>query len=112
MSTCVHNCKLTEEPYFPVLERQFTDIFFKVFIYFGCTEFPLLHADFLQLQRAGLSLPWFLLLQSTGPRCVGFSSCGARGLVLMAHGLSCSAACGIFPEQGSNPCSLHWQANS
>ena len=30
----------------------------------------------------------------------------------MAHGLSCSAACGIFPEQGSNPCSLHWQADS
>ena len=22
----------------------------------------------------------------------------------MAHGLSCSAACGIFPDQGSNPC--------
>ena len=24
----------------------------------------------------------------------------------MAHRLSCSAACGIFPDQGSNPCSL------
>ena len=30
----------------------------------------------------------------------------------MAHGLSCSAACGIFPDQGSNPCLLHWQADS
>ena len=28
----------------------------------------------------------------------------------MAHGLSCSTACGIFPDQGSNPCPLHWQA--
>ena len=27
----------------------------------------------------------------------------------MAHGLSCSAACGIFPDQGSNPCPLQWQ---
>ena len=27
-------------------------------------------------------------------------------------GLSCSAACGIFPDQGSNPCLLHWQADS
>ena len=27
-------------------------------------------------------------------------------------GLSCSAACGIFPDQGSNPCPLHWQADS
>ena len=30
----------------------------------------------------------------------------------MAHGLSCSAACGIFPEQGSNPGPLHWQTDS
>ena len=30
----------------------------------------------------------------------------------MAHGPSCSAACGIFPDQGSNPCPLHWQADS
>ena len=28
------------------------------------------------------------------------------------HGLSCSLACGIFPDQGSNPCPLHWQADS
>ena len=30
----------------------------------------------------------------------------------MAHGLSCSKACGILPDQGSNPCLLHWQADS
>ena len=30
----------------------------------------------------------------------------------MAHGLCHSAACGIFPDQGSKPCSLHWQADS
>ena len=30
----------------------------------------------------------------------------------MGHGLSCSAACGIFPHQGSNPHLLHWQADS
>ena len=28
------------------------------------------------------------------------------------HRLSCSAACRIFPDQGSNPCLLHWQTNS
>ena len=32
------------------------------------------------------------------------SSCGSRA--------SCSMACGIFPDQGSNPCPLHWQADS
>ena len=26
------------------------------------------------------------------------------GSVVVAHGLSCSAACGIFPDHGSNPC--------
>ena len=29
-----------------------------------------------------------------------------------AHELSCSATYGIFPGQGSNPCPLHWQAES
>ena len=34
------------------------------------------------------------------------------GSVVVAHGPSCSAACGIFPDQGLNPCPLHWQADS
>ena len=36
----------------------------------------------------------------------------ARVSIVVAHGLSCSAAYGIFPDQGSNPCLLHWQADS
>ena len=53
---------------------------------------------------AGLSLSRPLLLQSTGSR--------RAGSVVVAHGLSCSAACGILPDQGSNLCPLHWQADS
>ena len=34
------------------------------------------------------------------------------GSVAVAHRLSCSTVCGIFPSQGSNPCLLHWQADS
>jgi len=30
----------------------------------------------------------------------------------LAHRLSCSAAGGIFSDQGWNPCVLHWQAES
>ena len=56
------------------------------------------------LRCAGLSLSQPLLLRSTGSRCAGS--------VVVAHGPSCSAACGIFPDQGSNPCPLHWQADS
>ena len=44
-----------------------------------------------------------LLLRSTGSR--------RAGSVVVAHGPSCSPACGIFPDQGSNPCPLHWQAD-
>ena len=45
-----------------------------------------------------------------------FSCCGARALdqgsVVGAHGLSCPVACGIFPDQGSNPHLMRWQAGS
>ena len=30
----------------------------------------------------------------------------AQALVVVAHGLICPMACGIFPDQGSNPCPL------
>ena len=53
---------------------------------------------------AGLSLSRPLLLRSTGSR--------RAGSVIVAHGPCCSAACGIFPDQGLNPCPLHWQADS
>ena len=53
---------------------------------------------------AGLSLSRPLLLRSTGSR--------RAGSVVVAHGPRCSAACGIFPDHGSNPCPLHWQADS
>ena len=45
-----------------------------------------------------------LLLRSTGSR--------RAGSVIVAHRPSCSMACGILPDQGSNPCPLHWQADS
>ena len=53
---------------------------------------------------AGLSLSRPLLLRSTGSRRTGSAA--------VAHGPSCSTACGILPDQGSNPCPLHWQADS
>ena len=34
------------------------------------------------------------------------------GSIAVVHWLSYSAACGIFPDQGSNPCLLHWQVDS
>ena len=51
------------------------------------------------LQCAGFSLQWLLLLWGMGSRRVGFSSCSTQDSVVVAHVLSCSAACGIFQDQ-------------
>ena len=56
------------------------------------------------LRCAGLSVSRPPLLWSTGSR--------RAGSVVAAHGPGRSAACGIFPDQGLNPCPLHWQADS
>ena len=66
-----------------------------------------------------------LQLWHTGPsHCGGFSYCRAQASAVAAHTLqragsltvaprlSCSKTCGIFPEQGWNPCPLHWQVDS
>ena len=45
----------------------------------------------------GFPLQWLLLLRSTGSRLVGS--------VVVAHGLSCSTACGILPGPGIEPMS-------
>ena len=55
-------------------------------------------------------------------QCLGFSLqlllvaehrlSGAQTSVVEAHGLSCPMARAVFPDQGSHPYTLHWQADS
>ena len=52
----------------------------------------------------GFSSWWLPLFQSMGFRYTGS--------VVVAHGCSCSEACGIFPDRGLSPCPLHWQVDS
>ena len=40
------------------------------------------------------------------------SRCSMWTQQLRCTGPSCPSACGIFPEQGLNPCPQHWQADS
>ena len=80
---------------------------------FGCVGSSLLRAGFLQLRRAGATL----CCSARVSHCSGFSFCGAQALgvqasVVVVHGLSCSVACGMFLDQGSNPRPLHWQVDS
>ena len=62
---------------------------------------------------------WPLLLQSTGSRqwrqhvgSVVAPELKSTGSVLVVDGLGGSTSHGIFLDQGSNPCLLHWQTDS
>ena len=134
---CLYQCLFLADPhvvccssvfYFYFFFKAFPVHFLKIlFIYFifGCVGSSLLRAGFLQLWRAGTTLCCGVWASYRG----GFSFRGARapgvqapvvvvrglqsaGSVVVPHGLSCSVACGIFPDQGSKPCPLHWQADS
>ena len=56
------------------------------------------------MQCTGFSLQWLFLLQSAGSRALGLQQLRS-GLVTPWH-------VGIFLDQVSNPCPLHWQADS
>ena len=79
---------------------------------FGSAGSSLLHNLFssgneqglLAAVHAGFSVQWLLLLQSAGSR--------NRLRQLWLPGRGCSEACGIFVDQGSNLCLLHWQVDS
>ena len=68
------------------------------------------------VQCAGFSLWWLLLLWSTGSRLASSVVVAQRfqssGSVVVVHGLSCPAACVIFPDQRSNLHPLHLQEDS
>ena len=100
-------------------------------IYFGCTGSLLLLGLFSSCEGLlsscgvwmGLSLWSFLCYkaQAVGTWALvavvgGLNRCSSWALesspVDVAHGLSCAAACGIFPNQLSNPCLRHRYADS
>ena len=106
--------------------------FFFKFI-FGCVGSSLLHVGFLQWQQVGATLQ----CGARASHCDGFFCCTQHGLqarglqqlqhvgsvavahglqttdsVVVAHGLSWATACGIFLDQRSNLCPLHWQVDS
>ena len=51
-------------------------------------------------------------LQGTQALAVAIPRLQSTGSIVVAHGLPCSTPCGIFPDQGSNSCLLHWQVES
>ena len=89
-----------------ILQSHFKNFFILAVLGLRCC------VGFLQLWRAGATFQ----LRCAGFSCGGFS-CEARALgmqasVVVLRGLCCFMACEIFPDQGSNPCLLHWKAES
>ena len=99
--------------------------FLKLFI-FGCAGSPLLLGlSRVEESRGGVGFSWqLLLLRSMYPRIPGLQQLWhmgsvvvsprlqSTGSIVVAHGLSCSQACGVFLQQGSGICLLHYQADS
>ena len=90
---------------------------------FSCAGSSLLHAGFSPVASSGgysrcvgFSLQRLLLLWTQAPECVGSVLAvhwlQSTGSIVVVHGFIWSVACGIFPDQGSNPCLLHFQAAS
>ena len=64
-------------------------------------------AGLLSVAELGLLIAVASLLEEHSSRALGLQSLQEAGSVVVAHGLSCSTACGIFLDQGSNLCPLH-----
>ena len=95
------------------------EFFFKILIFFNfilsCTESPqcALRRLSLVVASGGCSLVGGVQASAGG----GFSCCQTEtlegtGSAAVALGISCSLSCGIFLDQGLNPCPLHWREDS
>ena len=97
----------------PAILFIYFDKFIYLFIYFWlCSVFIAAHRLSLVAARGTT-----LCCSAWASHWGGFSCCGAwalgvRASVVVAHGLSCSTACGILPDQALNLCPLHWQSDS
>ena len=121
------SCTLSHPPQVPFLPLVL-HVRFVSFFLFSCAGSLLLQGLLSSCREQGLlciSVPGFPIAVASlvvelstrvSHRC-GFSGCDSwplqsTGSVVVLNGLSCSSVCGIFLDQGWNPCPLHWQVNS
>ena len=98
--------------FFFLLKGEFLK-FIYLFIYFWlCWVFVSVRGLSLALASVGHSSSQCMGLSLSRPLLLGSTGSRRAGSVVVAHGPSCSMACGIFPDQGSNPCPLNWLADS
>ena len=81
---------------------------FYLFIYFWlCSVFVSVHGLSLVAVSGGHSSSWCTGLSLSRPLLLRSASSRHAGSVVVAHRPCCSTACGIFPDQGSNPFPQH-----
>ena len=99
-------------PPFPCLHFFFLNFLF-IYIYFWlCWVFVSVRGLSLVAASGGHSSSLCAGLSPSRPLLLRSTSSRRAGSAVVAHGPSRSAARGILPDQGSNPCPLHWQADS
>ena len=87
--------------------------FLNLYFNFGSAGSSLLCASFLQLWRSGATLCCGMPVSHRVVSLIAEHGLqDVRASVVVVHGLSCTAAYAVFPNQGLNPCRLRWQAVS
>ena len=85
-------------------------MFFYSFISFWLCWVFIVECRFSLVEIRGYSLVHRLLIALAS--LVVAHGLQSTGSIAVVHKLSCSTACGSFPDQRLNPCLLHWQADS
>lgn len=84
-------------------------MYFLIYLFWLCRVF-ITALGLSPVAEAGVASVVVRGLVTAVPSLAGARALAALASVVAAHGLSCSAACGIVLGQGSNLCPLHWQA--
>ena len=96
--------------------ESFYYVFLALLSHGCCADFSLVAANRGYCDAQASHCGGFPCCRAQALGCLGFSSCGAwgqqqgllqsKGAIVVSHGLSCSATCGIFLDQGLSLCFL------
>ena len=127
LRACIHSCpQVCERSWFLSFFLKIIYLFYlRLFwVFVAACGLPLVAASggYSSLQWTSFSLKWLLSLKGLRVHGLQWMHCtdsvvaayrfSRAASVVVAHRLSCSSACGIFPDQGSNQYPPHWLVDS
>ena len=87
-------------------------LFFLLLIFYCAGScFAMTHLSLVAASRGSSVVEVHRILTAVASLIAQHGLLGLQSLVVVARGLNCPSACGIFLNQGPNPCPL-WQADS